>query len=430
MRKILRSRVLVLLGLLVAAATLGACSEKLDEGNSCPLLCPQAPVQLQQVVIDGVLVDSTVPGFPPIGAATTMLLAARADTFDTRVIVRFDTLVQTYRAPQATTDSTINHVDSARFQIVLDTTKITGLPALPRRPFTIELYDVDTPVSDTVAADLLPLFTQSRFLGSRTFNPDSLTDTLRVPVLPVAVLRSVLAGTHLRLGVKLVSDTSASVRLLTGGTTLRFWPATDTSVIVSPTSKTPTDSTQTALRTRLDQYVIVAKGPPMPAPGQIAVGGYPASRTYLRFDIPRALFDSATIVRASLILTQIPNPASPVAGDSVTIFPVPITAGTVLTDIPRLLNLASFIPGMGVDSLRVVPLGSGPRRVELVSLVRVWRSASTSTTNAPAQHAIALRLALEGQTGAQALFYSTEAGAQLRPKLEITYAPRASFGLP
>ncbi|HKO16352.1 MAG TPA: hypothetical protein VJU87_08935 [Gemmatimonadaceae bacterium] len=427
LRNSVRVRLAVLCGLLVAAATLGACGEKLDEGSSCPLLCPQTSVNLQQVIIDGIVLDSTIGGFPPIGTSATLLLAAHPDTLDTRVIVRFDTLPQTFRSPAATGDSTITHVDSASFRILLDTTTIAELSGPPKRPFTIELYDVDTPASDTVAADLLPLFNSSRLLGSRTFQLDSLIDTLRIPVAPDTVLDRVLAGTHLRIGLRLVSDSAMSLRLQsTAATSLAFWPSKDTSVVVSPVSNTPTDSTQAALRARLAEYVIVATGPPEPPADVLAVGGYPAHRTYLQFDIPPALFDSTTIVRASLLLTQRPDRASARGGDSVTVYPVPIAAGAVLTDVSRLLALAPFPSPLPSDSIRLVPLDSGLKRVELVQLVRVWRAA----TGIPNQHAIALRIGPESATGAQALFFSTEAGGTLRPRLELTYVPHTTFALP
>jgi hypothetical protein len=401
-------------GLVASIAALGACEENLDEGKSCPLLCPQTAVNLQQTIIDGVVIDSTIGGYPPIGTSATLLLAAYPDTLDTRVIVRFDTLPQTFQSPKSSSDSTTTHVDSASFRILLDTTSVAELPGPPRRPFTIELYDVDTPASDTVAADLLPLFNSSRLLGSRTFQLDSLTDTLRIPVTSDSVLDRVLNGTHLRVGLRLVSDSAMSLRLQsTAATSLAFWPSKDTSVVVAPVSNTPTDSTQATLRANLAEYVIVAKGPPNPPADALAVGGYPAHRTYVQFNIPPALFDSATIVRASLLLTQRPDRASPRSGDSVTVYPVAITAGAVLTDISRLLELAPFPSPLPADSIRLVPADSGLRRVELVQLVRIWRAA----TGIPNQHAIALRIGPESAIGAQTLFFSTEAGGTLRPRL-------------
>src|SRR6185503_12876572 len=94
-------------------------------------------------------------------------------------------------------DSIINAVDSARLQLIRDTTALPGTPGKPTVPVTIELYDVDGPTTDTVAANLLPLFTAGRLLGSRTFVPDSLKDTLRIPVSNAVVLDRIKQGTSL-----------------------------------------------------------------------------------------------------------------------------------------------------------------------------------------------------------------------------------------
>ena len=100
-----RSRALILIGFL-AAVSVVACTEKLESGAACPVLCPQQSVELKDTIIDAVAIDSTQPGYPPIGQETELLLAARGDTLDTRIIVRFDTLAKTFT--NVTTMST-NH---------------------------------------------------------------------------------------------------------------------------------------------------------------------------------------------------------------------------------------------------------------------------------------------------------------------------------
>src|SRR5262249_41670784 len=122
-----RSRILILAGF-AAAVGVASCQENLQNGAACPLLCPSQDVALKDTVITAVAVDSTLPGFPPIGTETSLLLAGRADTLDTRVIFRFDTLLQSFRAPAATVDSVITRVDSAQLRVVLDTTTIFGVP--------------------------------------------------------------------------------------------------------------------------------------------------------------------------------------------------------------------------------------------------------------------------------------------------------------
>lgn len=422
------SRILILLGL-AAAASVGACTEKLEAGASCPLLCPNPDIQPRDTIVEGVVLDSTVPGFPPIGQESVLLLAARGDTLDTRVIFRFDTLPKTYSHPSAPADSVINHVDSATVQVVLDTTTLAGIPALPTNSVTIELYDVDSP-ADTVAADLVPLFSPDRLLGSKTFAPESLAkDTLLLPVAPAAVLSKIITGSRLRLGLRLVSSTSTQLRIFSSTTSsavLRIKPAADTAISVGLLSSTPADSTLTTFRTGLEDYVIVAKGPPAPPPNTISVGGYPARRTYLRFDLPSHIVDSANVVRASLSLTQYPMPGSPSALDSLAVYPFALTAGTVVTDVARLMQLASINIPLATDSIRVVPADSGVKRFELVNLVKVWRATNSELT----QRALILVVGEEGANPAMATFFSSKAAADLRPRLELTYVPKLTLGLP
>ena len=410
----------------VLAVFAASCGDKLEAGAACPLLCPTPAAQLKDTLVEAVIIDSSLAGFPRIGQESQLLLAKRGDTLETRVIIRFDTLSRTYSHTSTPADSIITTVDSARLQMVIDTTTLPGTPGKPAAPVTIELYDVDA-ATDTVAAELLPLFTSARLLGSRTFEPESLKDTIRVPVSNDAVLDRVTRGARLRIGLRLVSSTSTQLRIFPSGTNgarLQFKPAADTTLTYSPISLTPTDSTQAALKNSLTDFVILAQGlPPLP-PNTIGAGGFPARRTYMRFDLPTSVVDSSTVVRASLILTQSPRRGSPSANDSIAIYPVPITAGTALTDVNRLITFATTVAG--TDSARLVPSDTGERRVELVNLVRLWQNTKPDQT----QRAIVIRIASEGLNPAEIVFFSSRAAPSLRPRLQLTYVPRVTFGLP
>ena len=52
--------------LAIAGAILGvaACSENIDAGKSCPLLCPEQAITLADTTIDAVVSDTTVLGLP------------------------------------------------------------------------------------------------------------------------------------------------------------------------------------------------------------------------------------------------------------------------------------------------------------------------------------------------------------------------------
>jgi len=421
----LRKQVLTLLGLALGAVTIAACSDKLDAGASCPLLCPQQAISLKDTTIDAVAIDTTVVGLPSIGSESYLMLASHGDTLETRAIVRFDTIPQTYQ--KNSIDSTIVHIDTA--MLVTPIAHIDSLKR-PKSPITIEAYDVDTVGSDTVTAVLASLFRPDRFLGSKTFAPESLKDTLQIPISTDSVLARSVAGTHLRVGFRLVSSHGYDLRIGTGAVsqavTLRIRASTDTGatpVTVSPLSQTPTN--QSFISGPLTDYTIVLKGQTTSLPNVLAVGGVPSRRTFFSFNVPSHIVDSTTIVRASLLLTQIPNRRVD-SKDTVYLYPLAILSSPIVTDIATALGFLSTPGSFGVDSLAVVPGDSGVKSVEIVGLVRTWKTQPTTVS----PRTLGLVSAVEGQSPAEINFFSTRAPVGLRPRLRITYAPQTNYGLP
>jgi hypothetical protein len=155
------------------------------------------------------------------------------------------------------------------------------------------------------------------------------------------------------------------------------------------------------------------------------VGGVPSRRVYFKFTIPSRIVDSTSIVRASLLLTQTPNRRLN-AKDSVFIFPVPIVAAPLVSDIKTALQFLGGRGQLGLDSLKLAPGDSGVRSFEIVGLVRSWRL--TDSTVSP--RTLALASGSEGSVPQEINFFSSRAGNSLRPRLRLTYAPQTSTGLP
>ncbi len=407
-----------------AAVSIAACSDKLEAGLSCPLLCPEQTVTLLDTTIDAVVVDTTITGLPPIGTENFLMLSSHGDTLDTRAIVRFDTLPQTFTINAV--DSTITQIDSAYLLMPL----LTDSTHRPSAPVTIEAYDVDTTGADTSSAALASLFRADRFLGSKTFAPESLLDSIRVPINTDTVLDRVTNGTHLRVGLKIVSGSGADLRLgstqLGAPITLTIKASLDstaTPVSVTPLSSTPKD--QPFLAGPLADYTIVVTGGTGATPELLGVGGVPSRRSYLKFDLPSRLVDSTTIVRASLELTQVPNRrVDPL--DSVYVYPLAVLAAPAVTDVSTLLQFLSNNGQFGLDSLLLAPGDSGQRVFQLVGLVRTWHLQPLTVS----PRSIALRSGAEGQLPGEIDFVSTKGPVELRPRLRITYVPQTSFGVP
>ena len=402
-----------------------ACSEDLNGTAGCPSLCPEQRVDSRDTVLDAfVSVDTTVLGYPAIGTESRLLVASRGDTLDARAVMRFDTLVQNFT--RGGTDSAIYTVDSAGVNLLLDT---TGTKAT--QPVTIELYDVDTTAVDTAVSTALSLFRPDRLIGSKTYAVADLKDTLRVPLDNDKVLAKLRgdAPRRFRIGFKVASAASAQIRIFSreggGAPTLTYDPSPDTavhSIINSATSLTPTDNP--TLKNDLTDYQLVAKTLSSGAGSLLGVGGLPAQRTYLRFDIPERLIDSATVVRATLLLTQVPA-SSVDAGDSLTIYPQVVRAAVGLTDVARSAGILNS-PNLEIDSLRLKPSDGGVRAIEIVGALREWKAVGPTTL----QRAIVLRSSTEGASAPAVLFYSTDADPSQRPRLRLTYIDQVRFGVP
>jgi len=421
----LRNRLLALVLLAGVVSTIVACSEDLNGSAGCPSLCPEQNIVSQDTVLESfVEIDTTVIGYPAIGTESRLLLAARGDTLDARAVMRFDTLTQNFT--RGGSDSAIYALDSATVTLRLDS---TGTKAT--QPVNVEVYDVDTAVVDTAISVGLALFRPDRLIGGRTYNVAELKDTLRVPLENDKVLAKLRSEgpRRLRLGFKISSAASAQLRIFSreggGAPTLSYDPSPDTAVkalVNSETSLTPTDNP--TLKADLTDYQLVAKSLGTGAGSLLAVGGLPAQRAFVRFNIPTRLVDSATVVRATLLLTQVPA-TSVDAGDTLTIYPQVVRAALSLTDIGRSAGILN-LPGLEIDSLRVRPSDGGQRAIEMVGALREWKAVGTTTL----QRAIVLRSSTEGASAPAALFYSSEAPANLRPRLRITYINQVQFGVP
>jgi hypothetical protein len=312
---------------------------------------------------------------------------------------------------------------------------------------TVTAYDVDTPGSaePTDAEVLARVGDPARVLGSVTLDSMALlADSIVVPISDSAVLNKINGEprTRLRIGFAVSSPTSVQLRFTattTGGRgpVLRYDPSpADTAVkelTLLPRSGTP--ASLPTIANELADYTIAVGGSSLPGSEQLAIGGLPGRRAYLRFEVPTRFVDSTTIIRATLRLVQRPGPNATLR-DTLTVLPLIGIAGSDVTDVARAsfltLPFAATLPAassraFGIDSLRVAAADSGARSIELRSLLRRWATVVQGT----APRALVLRASLEGASATEVRFFSADAAdPALRPKLYIEYIPRSSFGVP
>jgi hypothetical protein len=402
--------------------SMSSCSENLDSTGVCDVLCTQIGGAVQNITLDAVLVDTTVQALSGLGTEPALLLASRGDTLDTRVVIRFDSLPATF-VPAGDTAQPIASVDSAYIQLMLDTTTIKGTD-----PVTIEAYDVDTTANDTSSAAVLALFRPDRFISSQTFLRAELTDTLKYFISNAAVLARIQSGAALRVGLRAVSVGSSQLRFISTegsfGPRMFFRATPDTAtapLTVSPFSRTPVG--EAILAANLSDYTLIAKAPPPAPPSVLAVGGLPARRVYIMFDIPSNIIDSSTIIRATLLLNQLPNTGIDPT-DTVAFLPQVVLAGKAVTDPAK---AAQIIGSISIDTLRLRPGDSGPANVELASAFIVWRTVKPDTL----PRAIVLKSVSEGNSPLELRFSSSEdVVAALRPRLRISFTSKVPLRLP
>jgi hypothetical protein len=404
-----------------AVVILGSCTEKLDSSGVCGVLCPPLGGAVQNITIDAVSLDTTVQALSGLGAENMLLLAVRGDTLDARIVLRFDSLPSLYRDATGT-ETAITLVDSAMLRLRLDTLTIKG-----DQPVTIEAYDVDTTANDTSTAAVLALFRPDRLLSSQTFTRAQLVDTIDYALPNAHVLAKAQTGQRMRLGFRAVSTASSQISVFSeeSGVSprLRFRVSADTVVppfTINPFSKTPTDDPIAA--ENLGDYTIFARRPPEGSSADLLVGGIPPHRVLFRFEIPSSIIDSSTIIRATLLLNQIPN-ASLDPTDTVFIIPGLGLAGAAVTDPAK---AAQIVTSLGSDTVKVQPGSSGLIPIEVAQAFGVWRVLKPSET----PRAIVLRSRDEGVSPLQVRFHSLEAAPALRPRLRISFTNEVPLGLP
>ncbi|HEV2018330.1 MAG TPA: hypothetical protein VGQ98_08530 [Gemmatimonadaceae bacterium] len=399
-----------------------SCSENLDSSGVCSVLCPPVGGNVQNITLDAVVFDTTVQSLSGLGTESGLFLASRGDTLDTRVIIRYDSLPLTF-SPKADTARPITSVDSAFLLLHIDTLSIKG-PG----PVTIEAYDVDTTASDTSTAAVLALFRPDRFISSRVLTRVDLKDTVRYYISNAAVLAKIQSKGPFRIGLRATGSSSSQMRIISteGGRppTLSFRATPDTAtaaLVLAPFSRTPVG--QAIIAFHLSDYTAIAKGPPPGSPSNLDVGGLPPRRVYVQFNIPLSIIDSATVVRATLLLNQIPN-ALLDPTDTVLILPSLVLAGKAVTDPTK---AAQIVADIALDTLKVMPGGSGLREIELARAFPIWRTQSPDTV----PRAIVLKTLDEGNSPLEIRFSSSEeVVALLRPRLRISYTSRVPLGIP
>ena len=394
---------------LVLAGITTACQEDLTAPVVCPELCPGGNARVFDTVLTPLPgADSSYVGYVPRHRAGTMLVSNGLPAGDARAVYRF----------QARRDS-IPVGDSARSYVV--DSALIGINLIRRDTLLdglkLYIYRIDPATADSEAT-FASITSQ--------FIPTAIIDSIAVPdTLNSGLVRTVLRGADiakvdlpvegdgvLAIGVAMSAPQPSGARL---GALLAQTGPSFISYVTVDTPDTAIQSQTLTAQTAFNTYVLASQQ--TPDPNLLTVGGEPSSRALIRFDLPRPIEDSATIVRATLELI----PAAPVIG---------------LPTDPPLLEVKSLFADLGAKSPVVttdprfivsdtISVGTADTvRLDVTSIVRLWQTIDERP------EAVFLSLLPEAASFSRPVFGSTRSETPGSARLRITYLKPFSFETP
>jgi hypothetical protein len=388
--------------LLVAGA---ACRDELTSPGDCPALCPGGQQQVQEVVLQAIdMGDSTHVGYVAPGLGPSLRVSSGLPVSEDRALTRFlprPDSITVDGAPRA-----ITRLDSAVIGVTLQArdSNVTGL--------TLFLYRLDPGIDTlTTFADVEPQMVPANLIDSIPV-PDSVrSGLLRLVVNRADTARiGAAASGRFAIGVKISADAPTGIRIAS---------------IASTGSPNVTHYVHVAIAdtvlakqtfTRFPQYAtFVSQAPPAVDLDLLTVGGAPSARSLIRFDLPLAIRDSVTVLRATLELT----PDAPILG---------------LPNDLALLQAFGVVGDIGAKSpiitsgtsIGLVEIASGTTdtvSIDITRLVRFWQ------TSGGLPPVVFLALAPEAASFTRAVFRSTRSTAGA-PRIRVTYYRTFPFEVP
>jgi hypothetical protein len=398
-----------LAGLIALTALTTGCKEDLTApgAGACPEFCPPEQLALvDTVLMDAVVNDSTYSGYVlPHEAGSLQLVDDPGGAVpSSRAILRFLPFGERLLLGAGdTTTGPVVGLDSFDIRLSIQARGDSGLElAFYRVPAGID--------SSATFAGLDNYFADSTRIGTVTL-PDSLiTGVVNARFAADAFPTLDADGRVAAVGVELrAADrgfvTVGSVEANDPPIFTRFVRMDSAGVIIPRLDgKLPS----------LDTYV--APDPPAPAADLLRIGGSPSGRALLRFTMPARILDSATIVRATLIL--VPAQASTGAPADT----LRMLAQAVAADVGAKSPLVPIAQEQLLT--RLVPLIVGRAdtvRFDITDLVLRWAADPARA------RAVMVRAVPEGNTFAEVLFGST-GSAGSRPALQVTFVPPLDLG--
>lgn len=383
--------------MLLGVVVLTSCTERLTTPGGCPSLCPGGLPEFRDTVLTAIVDgDSSFTGYSSPTDAASLLVANGGALGESRALIRFIPRGDSVLAGDSLKPFTIDSVVLSVFLQARDTTVNDLKLDVYRVPAT---FDTLTTFAELDAA-MVPvalLKTIDVANAARSGRLEMLFTGAELAKLTYAPADS----TRLVIGVRLRAPSTAGA-YLGGAAAGDATPLYRTFVVA--------DIADTLLRKQVLQRGVaenltVRSAPTSEDPTLFRVGGFPAARALIRFNVPRYLRDSATIIRATLEMVP-EGPLAGIARDSARIDVRAVLADFGAKSVVNPNQVASKWFQADVDTVRI----------DMANVVALWQGGSTFPT------VVRVQLGQEFSSFLAPSFRSTRT-ATGGPRLRITYRP-------
>ncbi len=390
----------------LAVGLLVACTDRITAPAECPELCPGQDIELVDTVLTGIVASDA--SFRPfrVPSEVPVMVVQNVDSAVSLAVMRFSPRPSRIALANDTAGAGFGLPDSVALElglVVRDTLATNVWLLVYRLPATLD----STATYDSVA----PAFSGGTLVDSIPIEDTTTVARLRRLLPPALVEPDTADSGVVSLGLAVRADIQTSVTLTSvnsgGPPTLLFYV----------TGLAPHDSVQRAL-TSFPSFDTFLTDPEVGDPdgSAIVVGNLPAARALLRFDLPRAIVDSTTVVRATLLM----NPTRPVRGR-----PNEVTDLVAWPILREFGGKSVLVPDTTTTGRGVVTTGSTDTvRVEIGRVLRFWRFAGDSIPRS-----FILRNLDESVMFGEIEVAGSGAGAAA-PRLRVTYIRPFRFGVP
>ncbi len=391
---------------MLAAAIVG-CQERLTSPGECPELCPGGQSQVFDTVLNPLANgDTSYTGYIARNLAGALLVSNGLPASEDRAVYRFTAREDSIEVRDTNRAYTVDSI-LLSFNLIARDTLVNGLKLYVHRidpsvnlENTFESIDqqlVEATIIDSIAV-------------ADTLNSGAVQTVLTGAELDKVAL-PVGTGGILAIGLRIAAAEPTGIRLGAAGV------GTGATFVSYVTVDVPdTGSVRRQTLTRLPGFnSTYTQTPLVPDPAFLTVGGEPSSRSLLRFELPRQLEDSTTIVRATLELVP-RSPMLGLRGD-----PPLLQAKALFADLGAKSPVTTDTRFISSDTLRLN--SADTVRLDVTPIVRLWQ-----TSERP--EAIFLSLLPEAGTFTRPVFGSTRSGTVGPPRLRITYLKSFPFENP